>query len=162
MAPDDIHSDSADAREGGEACGSDAASTTPPPPQGKESIRVDVWLWAVRQCKTRSLATAECRAGHVRVNGEPVKAATKVKPGDEVRYRIQGFDRVLRVTVCLPKRTSAAIAQQCYIDESPERPSTYIPMMFQRDRGTGRPTKKERRELDRLRGRDGNWGRRDH
>ncbi|MCF2707486.1 RNA-binding S4 domain-containing protein [Arcanobacterium haemolyticum] len=124
-----------------------------------EHVRIDVWLWSVRQCKTRSLATAECRAGHVRLNGEPVKAATPVKIGDEVRYRVAGFDRILRVTKLITKRTSAPEAQACYDDLTPERPKVYLPVM-QRERGAGRPTKKERRELDRLFGRDSNFGHR--
>ena len=61
------------------------------------SARVDSWLWSVRVFKTRSLATAACRSGHVRVNGERAKAARPVKLGDEVRVRISGFDRVLVV-----------------------------------------------------------------
>lgn len=124
---------------------------------GMESVRIDVWLWAVRQTKTRSLATAECRAGHVRLNGEPVKASTKVTIGDEVRYRVHGFDRILKVTGVLTKRTSASVAAECYEDLTPERPRVYVPIMT-RERGSGRPTKKERRELDRLTGRDSNWG----
>lgn len=121
------------------------------------SVRVDVWLWSVRQCKTRSLATSECKAGHVRVNGEPAKPATQVNIGDEVRYRFEGFDRILVVTDLITKRTSAPRARECYIDNTPERPKVYLPVM-QRDRGTGRPTKRERRELDRLLGRDANFG----
>ena len=61
------------------------------------SVRIDVWLWSVRQIKSRSAATAACRAGHVRINGEPVKAATALKVGDTVRYRVEGFDRLLEV-----------------------------------------------------------------
>ena len=61
------------------------------------TARVDAWLWAVRVYKTRSAATTACRAGHVRVNGEKAKAAQTVKPGDEVRVRISGFDRMLVV-----------------------------------------------------------------
>jgi len=122
-----------------------------------DSVRVDVWLWSVRQCKTRSLATSECKAGHVRINGEPVKPASPVKIGDEVRYRFQGFDRILVVKGLIKKRVGAAQAQACYEDLTPERPKMYLPVM-QRDRGTGRPTKKERRELDRLVGRDSNFG----
>ena len=57
------------------------------------SVRIDVWLWSVRQIKSRSAATAACRAGHVRIYGEPVKAATALKVGDTVRYRVEGFDR---------------------------------------------------------------------
>ncbi|VEI12675.1 RNA-binding S4 domain-containing protein [Trueperella bialowiezensis] len=120
--------------------------------------RIDQWLWAVRQTKTRSAATAACRAGHVRINGEPVKAATKVKVGDTVRYRVQGWDRILKVKKLIVKRVGAPIARECYEDLTPERPYVHIPVM-RREPGTGRPTKKERRELDRLFGRDSNWGR---
>ena len=115
-----------------------------------DSVRVDVWLWSVRQCKTRTLATTACKAGHVRVNGETAKPAASVKVGDEVRYRVQGFDRILKVTALIVKRTSAPLARECYVD---------LPVMA-RKRGTGRPTKKERRELDRLTGRDANFGHR--
>lgn len=112
-----------------------------------DSVRVDVWLWSVRQCKTRTLATTACKAGHVRVNGETAKPAASVKVGDEVRYRVQGFDRILKVTALIVKRTSAPLARECYEDLTPERPRVYLPVMA-RKRGTGRPTKKERRELD--------------
>ncbi|WP_394263299.1 RNA-binding S4 domain-containing protein [Trueperella sp.] len=123
-----------------------------------DSARIDQWLWAVRQVKTRSAATAACRAGHVRINDEPVKAATKVKVGDTVRYRVQGWDRILKVKKLIVKRVGAPVARECYEDLTPERPRVYVPVM-RREQGTGRPTKKERRELDRLFGRDSNWGR---
>lgn len=124
-----------------------------------ESVRVDVWLWAVRQLKTRTLATNAAKAGHVRVNGEPAKPSQKVKVGDEVRLRIEGQDRILEVTKLIFKRTSAPLAQECYINHTPERPKVYLPPQFIRERGAGRPTKKERREMDRLRGLEANWGR---
>ncbi|QOR48372.1 RNA-binding S4 domain-containing protein [Trueperella pecoris] len=123
-----------------------------------ESVRIDQWLWAVRQTKTRSAATAACRAGHVRVNDEPVKAAAKVKVGDVVRYRVQGWDRILKVEKLLIKRVGAPVAREAYEDLTPERPKIFVPVM-QREQGTGRPTKRERRELDRLFGRDSNFGR---
>lgn len=78
----------------------------PPGALASASVRVDTWLWATRQLKSRSQATAAVRAGHVRVNGEPVKAAYKVRVGDEVRLRIEGFDRVLGVVLLLAKRVS--------------------------------------------------------
>ncbi len=123
-----------------------------------ESVRIDVWLWSVRQCKTRSLATAECKAGHVRINGDPVKPASPVKVGDEVRYRVDGFDRILRVTKLLKKRVGAPVAATCYEDLTPVRPRVAMPPVMRREPGTGRPTKKERRELDRLLGYDPNFG----
>lgn len=117
------------------------------------SVRVDTWLWATRQLKSRSQATAAARAGHVRVNGVPVKAAHKLSVGDEVRLRIEGFDRILGVVLLLAKRVSYPQARTAYDDRTPERPRLHVPVAT-RERGSGRPTKKERRELDRLRGYD--------
>lgn len=115
-------------------------------------VRVDSWLWAIRIYKTRSAATTACRAGHVRIGGERTKAAQTVKPGDEVRVRMSGFDRILIVKQTLSKRVGAPVAVTAYEDRTPPRePSA---MLAVRDRGAGRPTKRERREIDRLRGRD--------
>lgn len=117
-----------------------------------ESMRVDSWLWAIRVYKTRSAATTACRAGHVRVNGEKVKAAQAVRIGDQLRIRIAGFDRILVIRQLLVKRVGAPIAAAAYEDQTPERePQTALGL---RDRGAGRPTKRERRDIDRLRGRD--------
>jgi len=117
-------------------------------------VRIDAWLWAVRQYKTRSAATAACRAGHVRVNGERAKAAQQVRPGDEVRVRVGGFERMLVVRQTLVKRVSAAIAATAVEDRTPPPPAREsVPVVPVRDRGAGRPTKRERRDLDRLRGR---------
>lgn len=121
---------------------------------GPDTARVDAWLWAVRQFKTRSAATAACRAGHVRVNGERAKAAQTVRPGDELRVRVDGFDRVLVVRGILVKRVGAAVAATAYEDRSPARPPRELaPAVPVRERGAGRPTKRERRDLERLRGR---------
>jgi len=122
---------------------------------GAGTVRVDSWLWAVRVYKTRSQATAACRAGHVKIADSSVKAAQPVRVGDRVRIRIAGFDRILVVRQTIVKRVSAATAAESYIDETPPPPSreeqALAPM---RDRGAGRPTKRERRELEKLRGRD--------
>lgn len=118
------------------------------------SVRIDSWVWAVRLTKTRSQATIACRAGHVRVNGQAAKAALPVRVGDEVRVRLHGFDKVYRVTGLATRRGSATEAAKHFEDLTPpppprvERPAAII-----RDRGAGRPTKRERREIDRLRGR---------
>ncbi len=80
------------------------------------TARVDAWLWAVRVYKTRSAATTACRAGHVRVNGERAKAAQPVRPGDELRVRIQGFDRILVVKKTIAKRVGAALVAES-VDE---------------------------------------------
>jgi ribosome-associated heat shock protein Hsp15 len=120
-----------------------------------DTVRVDSWLWAVRVFKTRSAATAACRAGHIKVNSERAKAAQSVKIGDEVRVRVSGFDRVLEVRETLAKRVAATVAATSYVDNSPPLPAPEeTALLPQRDRGAGRPTKRERRELDRLLGRD--------
>ncbi|MEP6481288.1 MAG: RNA-binding S4 domain-containing protein [Rhodoglobus sp.] len=122
-------------------------------------VRVDSWLWAVRVYKTRSAATTACRAGHVKVNGERAKAAQTVKIGDEVRVRIAGFDRILEVRQTLVKRVAATVAAMSFVDNSPPLPSPEeVAFAPRRDRGAGRPTKRERRELEKLRGRDGDLG----
>lgn len=118
-------------------------------------VRVDSWLWAVRVFKTRSAATTACRAGHVRVRGEAAKASVLVRPGDEVRVHISGFDRVLVVRGLLTKRVGAPDAARAYDDRTPPPPAPeFAGRTAIRDRGAGRPTKRERREIDRLRGRD--------
>ncbi|KAA9135976.1 RNA-binding S4 domain-containing protein [Microbacterium caowuchunii] len=118
-------------------------------------VRVDSWLWAVRVYKTRSAATTACRAGHVRIGGDRAKAAQLVRPGDEVRVRIAGFDRTLIVRQTIVKRVSAPLAALAVEDRTPPPPPREsIPFTPVRDRGAGRPTKRERRDLDRLRGRE--------
>ncbi|RFA21346.1 RNA-binding protein S4 [Subtercola boreus] len=118
------------------------------------SARVDSWAWAVRLFKTRSAATAACRAGHVKVNGEKVKAAQTVKVGDEVRIRSAGFDRIVIVSRPVVKRVGAVVAAECLVDVTPPPPPREtVALVATRDRGAGRPTKRERREVDRLRGR---------
>ncbi|MDR2323284.1 MAG: RNA-binding S4 domain-containing protein [Microbacterium sp.] len=114
-------------------------------------VRIDSWLWAVRVFKTRSAATTACRAGHVRLNGDRVKAAQTVKIGDELRIRISGFDRILVVRQTLVKRVGAPLAAVAAEDRTPPRDPVAAAGL--RDRGAGRPTKRERRDIDRLRGR---------
>ncbi|GAA3704681.1 RNA-binding S4 domain-containing protein [Zhihengliuella alba] len=116
-----------------------------------EQVRIDAWLWAVRVYKTRSAATTACRAGHVKLDGRPVKASQTVAPGAQIRVRQNGADRFLEVTRPISKRVGAQVAQSCYLDHTPARPKVVVPQVPVRDRGAGRPTKKDRRELDRLR-----------
>ncbi|MFF9020748.1 RNA-binding S4 domain-containing protein [Streptomyces eurythermus] len=122
-------------------------------PAGGETVRIDSWIWAVRLIKTRSLGATACRGGHVRVNGERVKPAYSVRVGDEVRLRHEGRERVVIVKRLIRKRVGAPVAAQCYIDNSPPPPprEAVAPIAL-RDRGAGRPTKRDRRELERLRG----------
>ena len=119
------------------------------------AVRVDSWLWAVRAFKTRSAATAACRAGHVKVNGDRAKAAQPVSIGDEVRVRISGFDRILEVRQTIVKRVGAAVAAEAFVDTSPPLPTPEeTALLPRRDRGAGRPTKRERREIEKLLGRE--------
>jgi ribosome-associated heat shock protein Hsp15 len=115
------------------------------------SVRVDLWIWSVRLLKTRSMATTACRAGHVRVNDERAKPSTTVKAGDEIRLRHDGRERIVVVQKLVRKRVGAPAAQECLIDKSPPPPprEALIPI-GRRERGAGRPTKRDRRELERL------------
>jgi ribosome-associated heat shock protein Hsp15 len=119
---------------------------------GVESTRVDRWLWAVRLTKTRSDAAAACRGGHVRVNDRPAKPATSVSTGDEVRVRVAGATKVVEVARVIQKRVGAVDAATCYLDRTPAPPPEAAMPVARRDRGAGRPTKRERRVLDRFRG----------
>lgn len=116
-------------------------------------MRLDVWLWAVRMFRARSAATAACRGGHVHIDGQRVKAATKISTGQTVHVRTPGGERILRVTALLPTRAAAPIAQRCYEDLTPPPDPALRAPVPRRERGAGRPTKKDRRALDRLRGR---------
>ena len=122
------------------------------PDNGPASVRLDVWLWSVRIFKTRSEATTACRAGHVRLNGAPAKAAQALRVGDTVTVRRPGWQQEIVVRRLLLKRVGAPVAVKCYVDHSPPRPAELSVPVARRDRGAGRPTKKDRRELERLRG----------
>ncbi|WP_435864965.1 RNA-binding S4 domain-containing protein [Streptomyces spectabilis] len=118
------------------------------------TVRVDSWIWSVRLVKSRSMGAAACKGGHVRVNGERVKPSHGVKPGDEVRLRqAEGRERIVIVKRLIRKRVGAPVAVECYADNSPPPPprEAVAPAGI-RDRGTGRPTKRDRREMERLRG----------
>jgi ribosome-associated heat shock protein Hsp15 len=119
-------------------------------------VRIDQWLHAVRITKTRSDAAVACRGGHVKINGTPAKPSSPVKVGDHVEARINQRERTVDVTKVITKRVGAVIAAECFDDHSPPPPERdpFQPMFAVRDRGAGRPTKRDRRQLDRVRGRD--------
>ena len=113
--------------------------------------RLDSWIWAVRLVKTRSAATAMCRAGHVRVNGERAKAAQSLKIGDEIRLRTGDEGRIVVVRQILAKRVGAPQAAVAYDDLTPAPlPREERVVVAARDRGAGRPTKRDRRKIDEL------------
>jgi ribosome-associated heat shock protein Hsp15 len=121
-----------------------------------EVTRVDRWLWAVRLFRTRTAAAEACRAGHVQVNDARAKPAAPVRVGDRIRVRGAGRERVVEVARVIEARVGAPAAAECLVDRSPPPPPREAGALFaERARGAGRPTKRERRELDRLRGRSG-------
>jgi ribosome-associated heat shock protein Hsp15 len=116
-----------------------------------DSTRVDRWLWAVRLTKTRPDAAEACRGGHVRVNDRPAKPSTMVSPGDEVRARVGDTTRIVRVVRVIQKRVGAPDAVTCYLDRTPATTPAASVRVAVRDRGAGRPTKRDRRMLDKWR-----------
>jgi ribosome-associated heat shock protein Hsp15 len=116
--------------------------------------RVDSWIWAVRLTKTRSAASDACKGGHVRVNGVRAKPSQTIKVGDEVRVRLEGHERIAVVSRIIVKRVGPPVAAECYIDKSPPAPPRdQTAVVAVRDRGTGRPSKRERRVIEKLLGR---------
>lgn len=119
-----------------------------------DTTRVDRWLWAVRLFPTRSAATAACRAGHVRIGDERAKPAAPVRVGNTVTARVHDRERVVEVTRVIETRVGAGVAAECLVDHSPPPPPRgSVPPLARRDRGAGRPTGRDRRQLDRTRGR---------
>lgn len=119
------------------------------------AARVDSWVWAVRLAKTRSASTAACKAGHIQVNGERAKPSQPVHVGDQVRIRNSDVERTVQVARLVVKRVGAPVAAECLIDLTPPPPPREeVAATIVRDRGAGRPTKRERRDIDRLRGRE--------
>ncbi|NUK03588.1 RNA-binding S4 domain-containing protein [Streptomyces lunaelactis] len=117
------------------------------------TVRVDAWIWSVRLTKTRSQAASACRAGHVRVNGERVKPAHMVRAGDQVRLFHAGRERLVVVSKIIRKRVGPSVAAECLVDNSPPPPPReFVAPVAVRERGAGRPTKRDRREMERLQG----------
>lgn len=120
-----------------------------------EKTRVDKWLWAIRFFKTRSLATDACSGGKVKVNGVNAKASQLIKPGDMVICKKEHINYELKVVTIIEKRVGAPIAVTCYENLTPPEELNKFEDWFVgkgkneiRERGAGRPTKRERREID--------------
>ena len=105
-------------------------------------VRMDKWLWAVRVYKSRSLAATACRAGHVRVGGHAVKPARVVLPGDVVTAKVGGIMRMIKAVALVERRVGAKMLER-YIED-------LTPPQLSHSRGGGRPTKRDRRALDRF------------
>lgn len=118
-----------------------------------ESVRVDRWLWAARVFKTRSLAAHACDGGKVDVNTHAAKPAKALRPGDVVRVTLpHGRRRILRVTALDERRGPPAVARTLFEDLTPPEPrQPRWASPPRREPGAGRPTKRERRDIDRLR-----------
>ena len=117
------------------------------------SLRIDKWLWAARAFKTRSLASDACDGGKVDVNGEAAKPAKAVRAGDRVEITTPVGRRVLKVIALSDRRGPAPVARALYEDLTPPAlPRLRQPRPPYRTPGAGRPTKRERRDIDRLRG----------
>ena len=115
-----------------------------------DETRVDRWLCAVRLVKTRPLASRLCDGGHVLVNGSSAKPSTKVRAGDRVEALIADRERIVEVVRPIESRVGAVVAATCYLDHSPPVVPDARPSMML-VRGEGRPSKRLRRELERLR-----------
>jgi ribosome-associated heat shock protein Hsp15 len=128
------------------------------PPAAQAEVRLDKWLWAARCFKTRGAATEACDGGHCAVDGRTGKPGQRVRPGQRIEVQTPGGLRVLEVVALADKRGPAAAAAALFVDHSPPPPEI-DPVErllrsqpdFQRARGAGRPTKRDRRRLDRQR-----------
>jgi ribosome-associated heat shock protein Hsp15 len=114
-------------------------------------VRIDKWLWAARCFKTRGVAAEACDAGHVKVNGNSAKPSKVVRRGDRIEAHTPGGPKVFEVIELAEKRGAAAQARLLYIDHSPPPPPRDDTRVV-RDRGAGRPSKRELRQIQKLRG----------
>lgn len=118
-----------------------------------EPIRIDKYLWAIRLYKTRSLATEACRCGHVRMNGMPLKPSHEIKVGEVYELSIEQLHKVVQVKQLLGNRVGAKLLENYMVDLTPKEEYERIQLIRQyafekRDRGAGRPTKRQRRDIE--------------
>jgi ribosome-associated heat shock protein Hsp15 len=123
-------------------------------------VRADTYLWAIRMYKSRTLASEAIKGGKVKLNDENLKPSHFVKVGERYSMSIGHVKKIIEVTALIEKRQSFEIAQKHYVDHSPQPekkgevlPSAFFKVNIKRDKGSGRPTKKDRRDQD-----DFNWG----
>ncbi len=118
-----------------------------------KSVRIDKYLWAIRQYKTRSKASEACRKGKVHINQEEAKPSKDVRVGDEVTIRVKSMHKTIQVTGLIEKRGSAAVAAENFEDLTSQEEYDKLKKMNElnaewREKGAGRPTKKERRQIE--------------
>lgn len=120
-----------------------------------DKVRIDKWLWSVRILKSRTMATDACKSGKVKIKGVNVKPSYLLEREELVEVRKNGFDLQFKVVDLIQKRVSAPLAQQCYEDLTPAEELNKYQDWFvgkagaeKREKGAGRPTKKERRTID--------------
>ena len=118
-------------------------------------VRMDKWLWAARLFKTRSLAADAIKGGKVKVDGNPVKPSREVKEGDVIQVQIDQLHKVVQVKTVIKNRVPAKMVPEVYADLTPKEEYERIEFMRAykseyRDRGAGRPTKKERRMIEKM------------
>ncbi len=116
-------------------------------------VRIDKWLWAVRVFKTRSIASEACKKGHILMDGGPVKSSRNVKVGDVIQVRKVPVVYSFKVLALLEKRVGAKLVAEYMQDVTPEDQIEILELQklnvrLNRQKGTGRPTKKERRDLE--------------
>jgi len=120
-----------------------------------DRMRVDKWLWCVRIFKSRTKATDACKKGHVKFGENKLKASSLIKAGDTISLRKDGFNLEFKINAIIPKRVSFLLAAPCYENITPEDELNKFKDWFigkapaeRREKGMGRPTKRERREID--------------
>jgi ribosome-associated heat shock protein Hsp15 len=124
-----------------------------------EDIRVDKWLWSVRLYKTRNQAIDACKAGKVKIDGNAIKPSRILKIGDILTVSLGPLLRTIKVKELLNNRVSAKLVPDFLEDLTPKEEYERIQLMKEfnaekRDRGIGRPTKKDRRHIERLKNGD--------
>ncbi|MDR1023013.1 MAG: RNA-binding S4 domain-containing protein [Prevotellaceae bacterium] len=122
-----------------------------------EPLRVDKWLWCIRAYKTRSEAAEACKSGRVKVNAAEAKASRELKAGDTVSFRKPPVTYAYKVTGFPKSRVAAKLVAEFADDQTPQEERDKLSVdrlttFVQREKGTGRPTKKDRRQLDFLMG----------
>ncbi len=121
----------------------------------EKTVRMDKWLWAARLFKTRALAVDAIKGGKVKINGQAIKPSREVKEGDVIQVQIEQLHKVVQVMLVIHNRVPAKQLKEVYADLTPAEEYERIDFMRAykaeyRDRGAGRPTKKERRQIERL------------